>query len=234
MLKLRGTRLIEPISPPPNNKTLLDTNYYQLHSKFPKCPSLSEVKDSLAQNTLKEMDQFNIDDVGEYAVKLWTTNQVYSIINKALMEDDEVVLKEYMMFIKALELYIENHPTNECYTVYRGSKSKPEDLMKEFKEGKKYSACRFTCTSLDLETAKTFSPEKTVCVFNIDKGCTNACPIWDLSCFIKEKEILLPPYTVILCKSSWTEGDYHYFSYDVLDNDTSRNILPIATRFEVK
>jgi len=56
-------------------------------------------------------------------------------------------------------------------------------------------------------------------VFNIKAGCKNACPIWDLSCFSKEKEILFPPYTPIECVKIWKEEDFHFFEYNVLNSN---------------
>jgi len=160
-------------------------------------------------------------DANIFALALWTTDRshpirplppqynpndnaaIYQYINNALISDDPVSLSHCIKLIRCINNAIINKPMPKDYIVFRGTKliHMPISEIKKFKKGEKSRVKMYLATSLKRSIAEKFaSKDGIISIIRIPKGCLNAAIIpSQLSDFPNEEEILIPPYSLLLC-----------------------------------
>ncbi|CAF1090351.1 unnamed protein product [Didymodactylos carnosus] len=116
---------------------------------------------SFRRPSYREIHQINVPEkLDESSVfhqwQLEGAVPLYKTINKALLNDDEKILREHVVYIYNLRMAIKhNHQPNEI-TAYRNLKLQPGYVQEEYKEGTTFLWPTFSSTSLDRSVASQF------------------------------------------------------------------------------
>ena len=107
------------------DKGYWSSNFRKAYKEFPKDKVTERaVVRCLPEDAKRKWRSYSSRlSVPEKCVKLWTCAYpaVYKTVNGVLREDDLSDLREWMPYIRGLNLYIANHPTPRAVTTYRGS-----------------------------------------------------------------------------------------------------------------
>jgi hypothetical protein len=157
---------------------------------------------------------------------------VYKVLQRSIIADKEAQLRSFMYLIRVINNFLVVNPAAEDYVCFRGSAMTPEQVL-NLQEGRKYRLRMYAAVSTKREEAEKFLRMKNASVmiqFDIPKGCRNASDIQFLSKYKTEAEILIPPYTAVVCNAveKRLDGKYHVSLSVCMDNQTEKMDLPVV------
>eukprot|EP01062_Namystynia_karyoxenos_P013529 TRINITY_DN1487_c0_g2_i1.p1 TRINITY_DN1487_c0_g2~~TRINITY_DN1487_c0_g2_i1.p1 ORF type:complete len:295 (+),score=76.32 TRINITY_DN1487_c0_g2_i1:79-963(+) len=147
----------------------------------------------------------------------------FSLLNRALVQDESGALEHMIPFIRLLNSVIRSAPPTKDLTVWRGSKISSEEAA-TLTEGTVLRDPMYLAASLDICVAQMFAHsvtggEPVLVRINVPQWCSNASVIYRLSELQEEREVLFPPYSAFLVTGrSRTEDGFLVVECEVLDN----------------
>mmetsp|Transcript_97669 Transcript_97669/g.178563 ORF Transcript_97669/g.178563 Transcript_97669/m.178563 type:complete len:217 (+) Transcript_97669:883-1533(+) len=137
------------------------------------------------------------------SIMLYTSNAIYSDLNKALREKNRAGIKKYFKYLRLLFEAMDSLPKKRS-KLWRGL---PVDLYDAYPVGSTQTWWNVSSCTADVQVAQNFM-----------KGCggkctlltieaQSACDISDMSFYASEKESLLAPGTQLKVKSSGRKGN---------------------------
>lgn len=176
-------------------KTLHNSNFFLAYRQTRRVPTVEDVVTGLRaanQHEAANIFQSASGNVPMKAVRLWTSNAIYKVLNQCLMKDQH--MEAFASLIRAINCWITANPFQQRCRTFRGSKVTPQQFSL-CRKGEVYRPPYFIASSVSLNQAfKFLAPGSPIIVFDIPAGCRNAAEISALNVY-GENEILIPPYT---------------------------------------
>ena len=152
---------------------------------------------SFRRPSYREMYQIDVPEEPDKSSVFhqWTLegdSPLYATINKALLNDDQTILREHIACIYNLRMAIKHNHQPKEITVYRNLKLQPSYVQEEYKEGATFLWPTFSSTSLDRSVASKFGNYR----FEIKASpadSTYRTNISGYSKFPEEQEVLFYP-----------------------------------------
>jgi len=188
--------------------SILDSKYLKLYDQTTRTPSHNQVKTGLKglsdKAFVNEYRQIQKKHPGWKAARVcvtcWTKEspKFYGELKRVITYDTDE-LKHWISFIRALTSALVLQSPSKMKT-YRGSKMTRGDYNK-LTVGQYIRIPYFVATSKSRSVAKKFKKSPWCWEFHIPKNCPNARDISKFSRNPDEREVLLPPYTLVKIKS---------------------------------
>lgn len=203
--------------------TLRNSSFISLYDLIPKRPSVEQIAEHLtavAGSAVAEQFRNYPGDLGEKAVRLWSSNAIYREVNLALIADDHSTLQHWCWFIRALNCYVVGPNIKKDLVLWRGVKFS-SDVYDRLVVGHAFRDPTVVAMSEKKEVAMQFH-DSYLCEIRIPAGCWNCSTLLEAITESKgEMEHVLPPYTVLTCIEKHEDCLVYEVAKDNLAFDTA-------------